>query len=120
MKTITRDRKIRRELRVSANILGSEKRPRIKVFRSNKYIYAQAIDDVKRTTVASFSSLKIAKEKNYTRKKKINEATEVGVRLAKLLQDKKITTVVFDRGVYAYNGRVKALAEGLRSGGIKV
>lgn len=117
MKYINRNRKLRRKMRVSNNIKGIEKRPRISVFRSNKYIYAQAIDDVKRKTITSFSSLKFKDKKNL---KKIEKAKEVGKKLAQLLLDKGIKEAVFDRNYYSYKGQVKALAEGLREGGIKI
>ena len=100
---------------MSKDIFGTKERPRISVFRSNKYIYAQAIDDGKKQTLASYSSLKL-KEK----KKKIEQAFLVGERLAQLLKEKKITSGVFDRGRCSYNGRAKALAEGLRKQGLVI
>lgn len=104
----------RRRKRVSSNIHGSEERPRVTVFRSSRYIYAQVINDDQHKTIASLSSVK---EKSGT---KSENAKKVGVDLAKKLLDMKIKTVVFDRSAYAYNGRVKSLAEGLREGGITV
>lgn len=118
MSNINLSRKLRRKLRISKNLFGTAKRPRVTVFRSNKYIYAQAIDDEGRKTLASFSSLKfkVSKEKS----KKTEVAQKVGKELAKLLIDKKIKEAIFDRGSYAYNGRVKALAEGIREGGVTI
>jgi large subunit ribosomal protein L18 len=118
MKKITRNAKIRRKLRVRSKICGESKRPRISVFRSNKYIYAQAIDDVKRITLASFSSLKLKTLKEKITK--VKRAHLVGKELARILKEKKINQAIFDRGWYAYKGQVKALAEGIRSGGIKI
>lgn len=120
MKTIVTDRKLRRLRKIRSQIKGVAAKPRISVFRSNKYIYAQAFDDDARTTLAEFSSLKIAKAKEYKKVKKLDEAKKTGIELAKLLLAKKITFGVFDRGVYSYKGRVKALAEGLREGGLKI
>lgn len=114
MKTITLDRTVRRKRRVSANIFGTKDKPRISVYRSNRYIYAQAIDDDTRKTIVSASSKPNGKEK------KTDQAKLVGLALAKALKEKKIETGVFDRSSYAYNGRVKALAEGLREGGLKI
>lgn len=116
-KLISNDRRLRRKRRVSSNIKGTEKKPRISVYRSNKYIYAQAIDDVKRVTIVSFSSLSLKDKKNL---KKTEKAKEVGKNLARLLLSKNIKEAVYDRGRYAYLGQVKSLAEGLREGGIKI
>ncbi len=120
MKKINLIRKLRRKVRISANIFGTEKRPRVAVFRSNRYIYVQAIDDMGRKTLASSSSLVLSKDKGYKKGKKGEEAKNVGKKLAEILTKKDIKTAVFDRSLYAYGGRVKALAEGLREGGIKV
>ncbi|MFH0979622.1 MAG: 50S ribosomal protein L18 [Candidatus Roizmanbacteria bacterium] len=114
MKKINFNKKIRKKRRIGTSIKGTEKRPRISVFRSNRYIYAQAIDDEKQVTLVSFSSQKLPKIK------KVNQAKETGLGLAKVLKEKKINTVVFDRNIYIYKGRVKALCDGLREGGIKV
>jgi large subunit ribosomal protein L18 len=114
MEELNFNKKLRKKRRIGSNIKGSSARPRISVYRSNRYIYAQAIDDEKRVTVGSFSSQKL------TKNKKVNQAKEVGVNLAKILIEKKINEVVFDRNIYVYKGRVRALAEGLREGGIKV
>lgn len=114
MNKINFDKKLRRKRRISQGIKGTETRPRVTVFRSIRYIYAQAINDEKRVTLAFSSSVK--KEKM----KKIDQAKQVGLDLAKSLIEKKINEAVFDRNVYIYKGRVKAVAEGLREGGIKV
>jgi len=120
MRQITRDRNLRRKRRVRAHISGTAEKPRISVFRSNRYIFAQAIDDAGRKTLMQFSSLHLKKAKSYQKGKKTDEAKKVGLELAKKLKGKKITKAVFDRGLYAYLGRVKSLAEGVREGGIKV
>ena len=108
-------RKTRRKTRVSANITGTAERPRVSIFRSNKYIYAQVIDDGAEKTLAACSSLKLD-----VKGTKSEKAHEVGKKLAEMLKKINITTVVFDRGAFLYSGRVKNLAEGLRAGEIKV
>ena len=90
-------------------------RPRLAVFRSLKNISAQLIDDKKGVTIIAASSLELKKGKN-----NIKIAEEVGKILAKKAQDMKITTAVFDRRSYRYQGKVKALCEGARSGGLKI
>lgn len=117
MSNVNLSRIDRRKKRVSANINGTSERPRVSVYRSNKYIYAQAIDDDAAKTVASCNSLTI---KATNKDNKTDSAKAVGMKLAELLMGLKITKVVFDRNQYAYNGRVKALAEGLREGKIQV
>ena len=119
MTKVTNDRKLRRKRRVSSQIRGTVARPRISVFRSNVHIYAQAVDDINRVTLASYSTVLLNK-KGTSSKKKSEDAHEVGVTLAQSLKEKQIEHAVFDRGAYAYNGRVKSLAEGLRKGGLIV
>ncbi|MCR4277325.1 MAG: 50S ribosomal protein L18 [Candidatus Roizmanbacteria bacterium] len=120
MSNINIDRKLRRKRRVSSNIKGTGDRPRISIFRSSKYIYAQAIDDTTKKTLLSFSNSDLKKEKDFKKGKKTDDSKEIGIGLAKKLIEKKILSGVFDRGSYAYNGRVKSLAEGLREGGLKI
>jgi large subunit ribosomal protein L18 len=114
MKNIKRNKRILRHGRVRAKISGTDSRPRLSVFRANSHIYAQIIDDSAGKTLASASSLDLK-----SKDKKVNIAAEVGKLIAKKAVDKKIAEVVFDRGGYAYHGRVKALAEGAREGGLK-
>ncbi len=102
----------RRHARIRSKIKGSAKLPRLSVFRSNVSIYAQLIDDDKGLVLASASSAK-------TKKKGIDAAKETGLELAKLAKQKKVSGCVFDRGGYLYHGRVKALAEGAREGGLQ-
>jgi len=121
MKNINRNRRLRRKKRISANIFGVGDCPRISVFRSNRYIYAQAIDDKKRKTLASSSSLLLKKNKRITEKlTKKEEGKIVGLDLAEKLKKMKITRAIFDRSWYHYHGRVAAVALGLREGGIKI
>jgi large subunit ribosomal protein L18 len=102
---------------IRKKIRGTAERPRLAVFRSNKEIYAQLIDDLNGHTLASASS----KDKALASKKgsKSDIAKEVGMALASMASSKKISGVVFDRGGYLYHGRVKALAEGAREGGLQ-
>lgn len=117
MKNTTIERNLRRKKRVRAKIIGSNARPRISVYRSNKYIYGQAIDDVKGVTLASFSSVSLkAKQKI----KKVEEAKLIGKELGKILKSKKIKTAIFDRNSYEYKGRVKEFCEGIREEGIQI
>lgn len=111
---------MRRKKRISGNIRGTKEKPRISVYRSNRYIYAQAIDDTTRTTITGASNVRLKKDESHVKAKKTDEAKKIGLVLAKALKEKKIESGVFDRGRYAYNGRVKALAEGLREGGLKI
>lgn len=119
MKKINFDRTLRRKKRVSSNIFGTADKPRVVVFRSNKYIYAQAINDVDKKTIVSFSSLNLKKNKE-NKIKKTDEAKKIGIELATMLKGKKIDKAIFDRSAYTYLGRVKALCDGLREGGIQI
>ena len=103
----------RRKARIRAKVSGSKEKPRLSVFRSNKNIYAQLIDDEKRVTLCSFSDLKIKKGK------KLERAKKVGEELAASAKAKKISNCVFDRNGYAYHGRVKVLADTAREKGLK-
>ena len=107
--------RVRRHERVRKNISGTKECPRLNVFRSNKGIYAQVIDDVTGTTLASSSNLEL-KIKNGGN---IRAAKLVGADIAKKCKDAKIKTVVFDRGGYLYHGRVAALAEAARENGLE-
>ena len=106
----------RRHKRVRTKISGTAECPRLCMFRSNKGIYAQIIDDVKGTTLVSASTL----DKEVKTKRANKEAAkEVGTLIAKRAADKKITNVVFDRSGYLYHGVVRELAESAREGGLK-
>lgn len=98
-----------------ARVKGTAKTPRLCVFRSHQHIYAQLVDDDKGKTIDSASSRELKKSK----KKKAEQAKEVGQLIAQKALAKKIEKVVFDRGGYKYHGRVKAVAEGARAGGLK-
>ena len=108
--------RLKRHVRVRAKISGTPECPRLNVFRSNANIYAQIIDDVNGVTLASASTL----EKDFEGAAGNAEAAKkVGLKLAERAKDKGITEVVFDRGGYIYHGRVAALAEGAREGGLE-
>ena len=117
--------RVRRHRRVRKNVNGTLARPRLAVFRSNKHIYAQVIDDTTGQTLAASSTLTAAVKTALSggddgpRDKKA-AAKAVGQDIARLCEEKKITTIVFDRGGYLYSGgRVRALADGAREGGLK-
>jgi large subunit ribosomal protein L18 len=112
------NKRLRTKKRVRSKINGSKERPRISVFRSNKNIYIQAIDDQEKKTILTFSSLHLKKDKKQAKVKKTETAKLVGLKAAELLKAKGIAKVVFDRNYYLYHGRVKAVADGLREGGI--
>ena len=112
----TRSQRIKRHKRVRAKIAGTSERPRLNVFRSETNIYAQIIDDVNGVTLVSASSL----EKDFACEgTKSDAAKKVGMIIAERAKAKGIDTVVFDRGGYVYHGRVQALAEGAREGGLQ-
>ncbi|MFA7050662.1 MAG: 50S ribosomal protein L18 [Bacilli bacterium] len=111
------DQRKKRHLRIRRHIKGTSDVPRLNVFRSNKYIYAQIIDDIKGVTLVSASSFE--KELNLKNGSNIEAATKVGELVGERALAAKITKVVFDRGGYLYHGRVKALAEGARSKGLE-
>lgn len=108
--------RLRRHTRVRGKISGTAEMPRLNVFRSSKHIYAQIIDDVAGVTLVSASSMDKGFEANGGN---AEGAKAVGVAIAKKALEKNITTVVFDRGGYVYHGRVAALADGAREGGLK-
>ena len=116
MKLTKKQRRIRIKNRIRKIVSGTETHPRLSVFRSNKEIYAQLIDDLNGVTIIAASS----KEKDLdTQGTKSEVAKRVGELVAKKAVEKGIETVSFDRGGYLYHGRVKSLAEGAREGGLK-
>ena len=103
-----------RHNRVRSRVSGTGQRPRLSVFKANRHIYAQLIDDNTGKTLAAASSLEIK-----SKGKKSEIAKEVGKLVASKAMAKKIKAVKFDRGGFAYHGRIKALAEGAREGGLE-
>ncbi|MBI4084479.1 MAG: 50S ribosomal protein L18 [Candidatus Levybacteria bacterium] len=106
-------KRTRRQTRVRKKVQGTKEKPRLSVFRSNQYMYAQIIDDAAGRTLLSISEKKLPKAS------RLEKAKMVGMEIAKLAGEKKVKHVVFDRGRYAYHGRVKAVAEGAREGGLQ-
>ncbi len=116
-KLTKRDKK---KIRIKKKIVGTPERPRIAVYRSLKQIYAQLVNDVEGKTILSASSLsKEISDEIKKSKDKLEVSFAVGELLAKKAKEKGIETAVFDRSGYAYHGRVKAVAEGARKGGLK-
>jgi large subunit ribosomal protein L18 len=110
-----REARLRRHRRVRAKVSGTAERPRLVVFRSNRGIFAQLVDDESGRTLASASWTGLGDAKG----SKTEQATEVGKALAAAAKKEGIERAVFDRGGYLFHGRVKALAEGAREGGLQ-
>jgi large subunit ribosomal protein L18 len=118
MSTLTvREARIRRHKRVRSKIAGTAERPRLVVFRSNHGIEAQLVDDLEGKTLAAASWLQLKKS---FKGSKTKQASEVGKLLAENAKKAQVANAVFDRGGYLYHGRVKALAEAAREGGLKL
>ena len=111
--------RMRKKLYIKKRIKGTTERPRLAVFRSLKHIYVQLIDDISQRTLLTVSDLSKDIESDLKGKKKTEIARIVGKLAAEKAKDLKIESVVFDRAGYIYHGRVKALAEGAREGGLK-
>ncbi|MCI2069163.1 MAG: 50S ribosomal protein L18 [Bacilli bacterium] len=107
--------RLHRHLRQKSKIHGTASRPRVSVFRSNRQIYAQIVDDDARKTLAEANSQKMGLTDGATKE----GATKVGAELAKKAKELGITEIVFDRSGYIYHGRVQALADAMRQGGLK-
>jgi large subunit ribosomal protein L18 len=116
MKTINNynlAKRARLHKKIRARVEGTESRPRLSVFRSNKFIYAQIIDDTTRKTLVSVSDIKESTGN------KVDRAKAMGEQIAELAKKAGITSVVFDRGGFRYTGRIAALADGARSKGLQ-
>lgn len=109
----------RRHARVRKNVFGTTERPRLSVFRSLNEIYAQVIDDVEGHTLVSASTIDSELRVTLSSLKKSEQAREVGKAVAERAKNKGINAVVFDRGGFRYMGRIKALADGAREGGLE-
>jgi len=103
----------KRKKSIRKKIFGTPERPRFSVFRSNRYLYAQIIDDVNHKTLASLNSLKMGDKVNK------NVAKDLGTKFAEIATEKKIESVVFDRNGYRFHGVIKELADSARAGGLK-
>ena len=112
MKNIKVTKRDRRHTKIRARLSGTSDCPRLSIFKSNRYLYAQLIDDDAQKTILASSTL--ASEGKNT----LAGATAIGAEIAKLALAKKISKVVFDRGGFIYTGKVKAIADGARAGGL--
>ncbi len=110
------DQRLKRKVRIRKKVYGDSNKPRLAVYKSNKNIYVQAIDDLNHTTIGSASTLS---EELKVERLTIDAAKKVGELMGDILNKNKIEEAVFDRGGYIYHGRVKALADGIREKGIK-
>lgn len=119
MATKTRAARERRHRRIRRKISGTAERPRLNVYRSLDHIYAQVIDDVAGHTLVAASTVDQALAAELRDKSKKEQAALVGKAVAERAREKGVTSVVFDRGGYIYHGRVRALAEGAREGGLE-
>lgn len=108
----------RRKIRIRKKVQGTGERPRLVVFRSNMHIYAQIVNDVKGATLVSASTLSLSKSEPGLHCNK-SGAERVGKEIARLAKEKNISKVVFDRNGYIYHGRIKAVADGAREGGLE-
>jgi large subunit ribosomal protein L18 len=115
----SQEARVRRHIRVRKTVVGTPERPRLNVFRSLNNIYAQIIDDSRGQTLVAVSSIDPMLRSEVADKTKTQQAQQVGLVLARRAIEAGIEQVVFDRGGYKYHGRVKALAEASREGGLK-
>ena len=107
--------RVKRHLRIRKKLIGTDQRPRVSVYKSNKNIYLQLIVDVEGRTLASESSLKMTE-----RSININNSKEIGIKFGKKISKLGFKQVIFDRGGYLYHGNVAAIADGIRESGIEV
>ena len=114
-----KEQRQKRHLRVRAKLSGTAERPRLAVYRSEKHIYAQLIDDIKGITLVSASTVDREMRDSTEKPWNVEAASQVGKLLAKKALEKGISSVVFDRGGFHFHGRVKSLADGAREGGLK-
>ena len=118
-KRLAKNKRYRRKLRIRKKVKGTPEQPRLSVFRSAKHIYAQVIDDSTGKTLVSESTINKTFRNLGHDKKKVEQAEIIGEAIAKRCLEDNITKVVFDRNGFKFHGRVKALADGARKGGLK-
>ena len=117
---IKNDKRLRRKKHIRKGVLGTPQRPRLVVYRSAKHIYAQLVDDTKSRTLMTVSTLnKDLADEIKSADGKIAKSRIVGKKIGEMAKKKKISKVVFDRSGYLYHGRVKAVADGAREGGLE-
>jgi len=114
----TNYKKLKRQA-LRGNIKGTLNRPRLSIYRSHEHIYAQIIDDINSKTLLAYSTLNRSIKLNLATGRTCDSSRLVGEKLAELSLKKNVTKIVFDRGPYLYHGRIKALADGARSGGLE-
>lgn len=122
MKSIAEKRRrmrIRRHLRIRKKLAGTSEVPRLAVYRSSKHIYAQLVNDLSGVSLCGTSSLDPAIKESLKGLKKAEKSKAVGKRMAEIALEKGILRIAFDRGGYVYHGRIQALAEGAREGGLR-
>ncbi len=117
-KTARSDVRMNKHRRIRSRLSGTPEKPRLAVFRSNNHMYAQVIDDVAGNTIVSASTVQADVKKDLTKTNNVEAAKKLGEIIAKKALDNGIKTVVFDRGGYIYQGKVKALAEAAREAGL--
>jgi large subunit ribosomal protein L18 len=115
---VKKESKVRIRKRIRKTVRGTAERPRVYVFKSNRYVYTQAIDDADGRVLASASTLERGFREDTKNSKNLASCEKLGEILARRLKDKNIAQVVFDRGIYPYHGRIKALADAMRKGGL--
>ena len=111
--------RVKRHYRIRNKVSGTALRPRLAVFRSNKHIYAQVIDDIAGNTLVAASTMEAEIASKVEHTSTVEAAKAVGEAIAKKAMDKRITEVVFDRGGYIYHGKIQALAEAAREAGLQ-
>lgn len=119
IKSVKVSARVRRKVTIRKKLSGTAERPRLSVFRSAKHIYVQAVDDTSNTVLAAASDLEESVKAEVAGKKKKDKAKAVGQVLAKKLLAKNISLCIFDRNGFIYHGRVSAVADGARAGGLK-
>ena len=115
---LNKKRREQRQRRVRSKILGTSDKPRFSVFRSNKHVFAQLINDVTGSTITALNSGSLTAKEKLKKLTKTKVAYYLGLEIAKLAAQKNIKTVIFDRGHYKYHGRIKAVADGAKEGGL--
>jgi large subunit ribosomal protein L18 len=113
-----KETKIRIRRRIRKTVRGTADRPRVYVFKSNRYVYTQAVNDDNGSVLASACTLETSFREANKNTQNLQSCEKLGEILAQRLKEKNIATVVFDRGIYPYHGRIKALAEAMRKGGL--
>lgn len=119
MSVLGREARARRRDRVRRRVRGTDERPRLSVFRSDRHVYVQVVTDQSRKTLLAVSTLTAELRPQLAKTADVNAAKQVGLLTARRCQEKGITRVVFDRNGFLYHGRIRAVAEGAREGGLQ-